>query len=146
MKRDEFEEATRRIQSVATALGIQWDKWDEALGEGMLAVVEARERFDDSFGVSFWTFATYRVRGRLIDRILRRVVLVNDGEVDEDEHAASVETQAQVLEIYRRASDADKEVLVALLLTRGDVSKTARVLCVSRPTVYTAMRRLRGEA
>ena len=145
MRRNEFEEAARRIRSVASALGIRWDEWDEVVGEGMIAVVEAKERFDVSFGVEFWTFATHKVRGRLIDRLIRKTDPVL-GDVDcEDERTASVETQAQVLELYRRASDADRETLLALLLTRGDVAKAARMLDVSRPTLYAAIRRLRVE-
>jgi len=40
---------------------------DEMVACGMLGLIEARQRFDDSRGVQFSTFAYYRIRGAILD-------------------------------------------------------------------------------
>lgn len=47
---------------------------DELVGDGMVALVEAAERFDPERGVPFTAFARHRVRGAMVDgyRRLRR--------------------------------------------------------------------------
>ena len=45
---------------------------DDLVGEGMLALLEARDRYDPSRGAEFVTFAWPRVRGRMLDHLHRQ--------------------------------------------------------------------------
>ena len=45
---------------------------DDLVGEGMLALLEARDKFDPSRGAEFVTFAWHVVRGRMLDHLHRQ--------------------------------------------------------------------------
>lgn len=51
-----------------------WDSSsrDDLVSEGLLGLVEAGTRFDESRGIDPWTFALYRVKGRVMDAVRRR--------------------------------------------------------------------------
>ena len=45
---------------------------DDLVGEGMLALLEARDKYDSSRGAEFVTFAWHVVRGRMLDHLHRQ--------------------------------------------------------------------------
>lgn len=92
----------------------------DMLQEGTIGLIEAVERFDHARGVRFSTFATYRIRGRVLNS-LRRVgpveySLEQDGQgdialltrladPDSDDALAGVEEAAMLVQV-RQAIDA----------------------------------------
>ena len=63
-----------RIQRMAKFLGRSQggpSSTDELFAEGLLGLAEARTRFAEEQGNTFWTFAQHRIRGRMIDCIRR---------------------------------------------------------------------------
>lgn len=67
-------------------------EYEELEGFGRLGLMEAHRRFDPSLGVSFQTFAYYRIRGAIFDNLRRmtdlppgvRMTVASD-EVDDDD-------------------------------------------------------------
>lgn len=50
-------------------------EFDELVSYGRLGLLEAAERFDDKMGVSFKTFAYYRIRGAMYDGLRKMEVI-----------------------------------------------------------------------
>lgn len=66
-------ERTRALAKIATG------KWkpgliclDDVLGDGLVGLVRASQRFDESLGKHFWAYATPYVRGYILDGFRRR--------------------------------------------------------------------------
>src|SRR3954469_17726250 len=60
------------VQSVARKLKKQITarvEFDDLVGYGSKGLIEAAERFDPSHGVTFTTFAYYRIRGAMLDGV-----------------------------------------------------------------------------
>lgn len=58
------------VESIARGLRDETNgvaELDEMVACGLLGLIEARQRFDDSRGVQFSTFAYYRIRGAILD-------------------------------------------------------------------------------
>lgn len=47
-------------------------EWDDAIGDGMVGLVEAAYNFDPSLGHKFTTYAAHRIRSEILDGIRRR--------------------------------------------------------------------------
>jgi RNA polymerase sigma factor (sigma-70 family) len=52
---------------------------DELVGDGMVGLVEAADRFDDTVGVPFATYASRRIAGAMIDGLRRRAFVSRHG-------------------------------------------------------------------
>ncbi len=113
---------------------------DELIGEGLLRLVEARKRFDDTRGTQFDDYVTHRIRGAVLDwvrrndpvprqerrraiqngEILLPFVVSNEGEVD---RAADTRENAAALIEQEEES---KLQLERLHLALGQLSERER--------------------
>jgi len=62
-------EVRQVVRSLERASGAVWHGRDDLVGEGLVGYVEAQARFKEEMGAKWWTFALYRVRGRIIDAV-----------------------------------------------------------------------------
>jgi RNA polymerase sporulation-specific sigma factor len=126
----------------------------DMLQEGTVGLIEAVERFDPRRGVRFSTFATYRIRGRVLNALRRtgtvEYSLEQDGlddlplasrlaDPDSDRALADVEDEA-VLDQLRRAMDElparERAILKGTYLEARDPRGLARELRISLSHFY----------
>ncbi|MDQ7819751.1 MAG: sigma-70 family RNA polymerase sigma factor [Armatimonadota bacterium] len=126
----------------------------DMLQEGTVGLIEAVERFDPGRGVRFSTFATYRIRGRVLNALRRGAPaaysLEQDGlddlplatrlaDPDSDRALADVEDGA-VLDQLRRAMDAlparERAILRGTYLESRHPRHLARELRISLSHFY----------
>jgi len=82
-----------------------WDRSnrDELVGEGLLGLVEAQQRFDEAKGTDQWTYALHRVKGRVLDAIRRKARDRSRMSLDSSERDDSQENRECVLHAGRWA-------------------------------------------
>lgn len=127
----------------------------ELISEGLCALLEAYDRFDRTRGVGFAAYASFRVRGAMLD-LLRREMRHAD-RVVELEHALSAAVEPEEtdyrLELVRAALDRldqrDRRIIEAILLEGLTQREVAAELGVSPPRInqlyHRALKRLREE-
>ncbi len=59
------------VHSIVGRLGISGGEYDDLVGQGMLGLIHAVDRYDPSRGVRFTTFATHHIQGRVLDAMRR---------------------------------------------------------------------------
>ena len=59
------------VYSIANKVALSWKlvEYDDLVGWGMLGLVKASERWMPSRGVTFSTYASYRIRGQMMDAV-----------------------------------------------------------------------------
>lgn len=68
-------EAFNRVRQVVFSLVPNLDDpflYDDLMSEGLVGLTEARQRYSDDRGASFWTYAHYRIRGRILNMMRKR--------------------------------------------------------------------------
>jgi|SRR5690554_1492723 len=72
-KRDEIniEAYSNLVRSIVARYRNYGCPEDDLFQEGMIGLLEAKERFDDSRGVAFATYAAYRVKKKIIEALNR---------------------------------------------------------------------------
>lgn len=119
----------------------------DMIQEGMLALIDAVDRFEPERGFRFATFAYYRIRGKMVN-FLQRVEARAPIPVDEDEHVQVEETDQDRLDwaisleeglSHLRGREAD---VVQALLVKGEKARVyARDQGVDVSHVYKIQRR-----
>ena len=61
----------RLVYGIANKVALHWKlvEYDDLVGWGMLGLVKASERWVPSRGVTFATYASYRIRGQMMDAV-----------------------------------------------------------------------------
>lgn len=119
-KRTNEDEHAGLVRSIALKLRAQFDlreELDDLVGAGNVGLVEARARFDPTRGVTFSSFAYYRIRGAIIDHVRKSSVLSRRAY----EHLKQAEAMDRVAEQAGEDRAADP-------VGRGDPESTARAL------------------
>lgn len=68
------ENCVNRVRAMVRSvypLAPEGDATDDLVGDGLLGLAEAGERYAADGRASFWTYAAYRVRGRVMDALRR---------------------------------------------------------------------------
>jgi RNA polymerase sigma factor for flagellar operon FliA len=108
------------VRSIAQKLRSEYDlncELEELVACGFRGLLEAKQRFDETRGVQFQTFAYYRVRGAMLDDVRRMGYLPR-----------RIHARIQAARVVDMAAE-DVAVLRALAPDRrDDVEETARVL------------------
>jgi len=150
------------VFKIATHLRLREAILMDMIQEGTVGLIEAVERFDPTRGVRFSTFATYRIRGRILNA-LRSERPASAGEAVGDarlEHVpdpaaadllASVEDGVLVRQIVaaidRLPDERERHILRGQFLRAEEPRRIARELSISLSHFYRlqkhALRRLR---
>lgn len=139
----------------------------DLIQEGTVGLIEAAESYDFQYGVHFSTFASRRIRGRMID-YLRRIrfdqdalevavsedafedflTRVADQEVNVEEEVTNSIINEQVKLAISRLSPKEQKVINDLYLLDKEPSATAKEMNISLSYFYKlqkkALQRLRG--
>lgn len=126
----------------------------DMLQEGTVGLIEAVERFDPMRGVRFSTFATYRVRGRVLNSLRRgrpvEYSLEQDGQsemplatrlADPESDDALVEVEddamlAQIWQAVRELPERERAILRATYVESRDPRRVAAELRISLSHFY----------
>jgi RNA polymerase sigma factor for flagellar operon FliA len=93
-------------------------EYDDLLGYGMLGLMDAINKFDESRGMQFSTYASIRIKGSMIDEI-RKISPISKGAIEKlNKYNEAVETlQSKLLR-----DPSTEEVAKEMSITSSDVS------------------------
>ncbi len=125
---------------------------DDLIQEGMIGLLEAQQRFDESKGASFATYATYWIKKRILHALDEDGhASLHSGELKEDLTAAPALPKSQTKELRLPASmpETEKEVLQMLYIEELTLREIADKKGLTRERVRQikekALRRLRAQ-
>lgn len=139
----------------------------DLIQEGTVGLIEAAESYDFQYGVHFSTFASRRIRGRMIDYLRRLhnardalevavsedafedlITRLADNQVNVEEQVTNSMVNEQIKMAISRLSPKEQKVISDLYLLDKEPSATAQEMNISLSYFYKlqkkALQRLRG--
>jgi RNA polymerase sporulation-specific sigma factor len=142
-----------RVFKVAMHLRLREEIVMDMIQEGTVGLIEAVERFDPDRGVRFSTFATYRIRGRILNALYRERPIPSaeaaDGETDTliervpdlgaADRLADVEDAMivqQIVAAIERLPEREQRILRAMISRQEEPRRIAGELRISLSHLY----------
>lgn len=155
------------VYKLVARLSVSQDLVMDLIQEGNIGLIEAVEKYDHKRKVHFSTYATYRIRGRVLNHLKRDLnldLLSLEHTFDEDgltllekleEEGLSIEGQVEerylkeeVLGAMERLSEKERTILKALLFSDEKAKDVANEMQISPGHLYRlqrkAIKRIRG--
>jgi RNA polymerase sigma factor (sigma-70 family) len=160
-RRDEIniEEYSNLVKSVVARYRDYGCSSDDLFQEGMIGLLEAKERFDENRGVTFATYAVYRVKKRIIDALNRErrgsmAAVPYDDETQQDMQSegssldeGNLSEGEEVLSIPEGIPASEREILILHYQEKLTLQEISTRLSLSREKVrqlkQKALRRLK---
>ena len=98
-----LDDAVQIVRRIAGKMRVPGHLFEDAVGDGLLGVAEARHRFDPSKGVAFWTFASAYARGYILHGMRRHKSLDALLDCDTPETMDAVEDAILLHEVAQEA-------------------------------------------
>jgi RNA polymerase sigma factor (sigma-70 family) len=137
----------------------------DLISEGTLGLIEAVDAFDCERGVTFKTFAYLRIKGKMLDYLRRRSVLIRSEEITALEQfkrtfavcgssaARTVDAILLAKSLLPQLTSSERRIIELLYFHGLSQEEAARRLCCTRPNVsilrkraLARMRRLLAES
>lgn len=150
-----IEQAFPRVGALVRSMRVPPHRMDDAMGDGLLGVAEAKAKFEPDRGVDFWTYATTYARGYILHGLRRdaRNPLAPDGICDmEVSFNETVEERVYIDELLAKASQHEMRPgvnggdLLASIIRHGDVLSGGEEFKVRPRTAVPFFRNIFAEA
>jgi RNA polymerase sporulation-specific sigma factor len=140
------------VFKLAMGLRLREEMVMDMIQEGTVGLIEAVERYDPGRGVRFSTFATYRIRGRILNALSRERLLLTVEPEEEPgslvervqdlgaaERLARVEDAMvveQIVAVIERLPDREQRILRAMVSREEEPRRIAGELRISLSHLY----------
>lgn len=155
------------VYKIASRITFREDIFFDLIQEGTVGLIEAAENYDPRIAVKFSTFASHRIRGRMIDCLKKQrsaqdcleiavqqeefqgvLSLIVDQKVNVEEEVAFNIIHQQINTAIARLNPKEQKVITDLYLLDKDPAISAREMRISISYLYKlqkkALQRLRG--
>ncbi|KKL07885.1 hypothetical protein LCGC14_2581520 [marine sediment metagenome] len=132
-------EHLRLVYHIANKVAVRWEwlvEHDDLVGWGMLGLVKASKRWTPDRGCTFATYATYRIRGQMMDavekelRMTRRRGSMPDMELFSDKRARAdaVLARDEVESLLGSLSPRNASIMTMIYLDGLTLRETAKLM------------------
>ena len=135
----------RLVYGIANKVALHWKlvEYDDLVGWGMLGLVKASERWVPSRGVTFATYASYRIRGQMMDAVekelrmaQRRGPMQDEGLIPDKRAAAdTVLAQLEVSSLLGCLTPRNASIMAMIYLDGLTLRETAEVVGVTEARI-----------
>jgi len=126
-----------------------WDRLNDLVSEGNVALIKAVDNFDPGKGVRIATFAWLRINGAMID-YLKKNVFKGEVELDTDEKETDMpyeqlDTRLSVLSALKELNEREREVITLYYFKELSTKEVAEHLNYSVGTIKAILYRARAK-
>ena len=112
--------------------------FEDLLQEGLLGLCEAHNKYDETRGATFSTFATHCVKNKLLSYILREkkqnIAITNEAKdkFDDIKYTEPQQIKSNAISIPQDMPEIEEKVLLLYFVEKKTLNEISDMLCISR--------------